>query len=176
MVRAVLIGCAISMSLAVNAAGEQADLTRPALPSRLQLQNVILRGAVVRALAGAGQRLKRPKCEQVFRDFADESGAPLLSRLQASGQGAPQYLVEQMLFVEGENAPLCRRDASTAAFTSPGSVVVHVCPAFADLALRDSTAAEVVVIHELLHTLGLGENPPSSRDITKQVTLRCGGS
>jgi hypothetical protein len=39
-----------------------------------------------------------------------------------------------------------------------------------------STAAELLVIHELLHTLGLGENPPSSVDITRVVTSRCGGS
>jgi hypothetical protein len=31
-----------------------------------------------------------------------------------------------------------------------------------------------MVIHEMLHSLGLGENPPSSREITKQVTARCG--
>ena len=39
----------------------------------------------------------------------------------------------------------------------------------------DRWHAEVVVIHEALHTLGLGENPPSSRDITARVRERCGG-
>jgi hypothetical protein len=178
MVRVVLLACAMSTALAahVAGAGRQAEEGKVPLPSRIQLQNVILRGSLVRALAGAGQRLNRPACQKVFGDFSDESGASLLARLQSSGQSARQYLVEQLLFVEGENAPLCRRDASTAAFTSPGSVVVHVCPVFAELATRDSTAAEVVLIHELLHALGLGENPPSSRDITKRVTVRCGGS
>jgi hypothetical protein len=31
----------------------------------------------------------------------------------------------------------------------------------------------MVVLHETLHTLGLGENPPDSRAITRQVTARC---
>jgi hypothetical protein len=34
--------------------------------------------------------------------------------------------------------------------------------------------AEAALIHEMLHTLGLGENPPRSRDITARVRARCG--
>jgi hypothetical protein len=30
------------------------------------------------------------------------------------------------------------------------------------------------VIHEVLHSLGLGENPPSSDHITERVRARCG--
>jgi hypothetical protein len=30
------------------------------------------------------------------------------------------------------------------------------------------------VIHETLHTLGLGENPPSSAEIDSAVARRCG--
>jgi hypothetical protein len=37
----------------------------------------------------------------------------------------------------------------------------------------DSWAAEFIVIHELLHTLGLGENPPTPQDITRRVKARC---
>jgi hypothetical protein len=33
--------------------------------------------------------------------------------------------------------------------------------------------AEMTVIHEVLHTLGLGENRPSSSQITAQVRKRC---
>jgi hypothetical protein len=29
-------------------------------------------------------------------------------------------------------------------------------------------------IHEILHTLGLGESPPSSEAITARVVVRCG--
>ena len=30
------------------------------------------------------------------------------------------------------------------------------------------------MIHEFLHTLGLGENPPTSQEITERVSNRCG--
>jgi hypothetical protein len=33
--------------------------------------------------------------------------------------------------------------------------------------------AEAMVIHEMLHTLGLGENPPSTFEITERVRQRC---
>jgi hypothetical protein len=140
------------------------------------LQNSVVYGAVIRAVSGAGQRLTRRACRQVFTDFSDQSGQPLLARLTASGRTAAQYLAEQVRFADGQDAPLCRSGRSTAAFTTPGNGVVYVCPAFADLGGHNPTAAEIVVIHELLHTLGLGENPPSSREISQRVTLRCGGS
>jgi hypothetical protein len=49
---------------------------------------------------------------------------------------------------------------------------VRVCP---QVARQDGVTVELVLIHELLHSLGLGENPPSSAEITRQVTKRCGG-
>jgi hypothetical protein len=55
------------------------------------------------------------------------------------------------------------------AFTYPGWQVICV----ADNSDRDPDAATIIVIHEFLHTLGLGENPPTSEAITEQVTLRC---
>ena len=33
---------------------------------------------------------------------------------------------------------------------------------------------EITIIHEMLHSLGLGENPPESVAITAQVLKRCG--
>jgi len=39
---------------------------------------------------------------------------------------------------------------------------------------NDPAYAEMILIHELLHTLGLGENPPTSLEITARVTERCG--
>ena len=44
---------------------------------------------------------------------------------------------------------------------------------FAEKQIRDPWTAENMVIHEMLHTLGLGENPPSSREITRRVNDRC---
>lgn len=178
MGRETLVACGVWITLMVSptALGGQVEPTKITRAPRIQLQNSVVYGAVTRAVSGAGQRLRRLTCQQVFTDFSDQSGQPLLARLTASGRTAAQYLVEQVQFVDGEDAPLCRRGSPTAAFTTPGNGVVHVCPAFVDLGTHNPTGAEIVVIHELLHTLGLGENPPSSREISQRVTLRCGGS
>jgi hypothetical protein len=39
---------------------------------------------------------------------------------------------------------------------------------------RDPGLTAALIIHEELHSLGLGENPPSSQAITAQVIARCG--
>jgi hypothetical protein len=132
---------------------------------------------ITSAVLGAQVRLARPECQRVFTDFQDIEGRPLLERLEASLQAPADYLVQQVWFVDGGDTLQCRRDATMAAFTVPGHHVIRVCGTrFAQRFERERVAAEIIVIHELLHTLGLGENPPSSRDITAQVTRRCGGS
>jgi hypothetical protein len=126
---------------------------------------------------GAQARLARPECQKVFTDFQDVEGRLLLERLQASRDTPADYLMQQVWFVDGGDTPPCRRDGTMAAFTVPGHHVIRVCGTrFAQRFERERVAAEIIVIHEMLHTLGLGENPPSSRDITAQVTRRCGGS
>jgi hypothetical protein len=98
-------------------------------------------------------------------------------RLDVSEQSAGDYLVNQVWFVSGDDSTICRRERSVPAFTVPGHHVVRICSTqFAELSTRLPVAAELVLIHEMLHTLGLGETPPSSREITQQVTMRCGGS
>jgi hypothetical protein len=72
-----------------------------------------------------------------------------------------------------ESDGLCR-DRGVLAYTVPGSRVVRVCPLLADLVQRSRIDAEIAVIHEILHTLGLTENPPRSSEITAQVLSRCG--
>ena len=44
---------------------------------------------------------------------------------------------------------------------------VFVCPSFAAVSVNDPLLAESLVIHEILHTLGLGENPPTPLEITR---------
>ena len=52
---------------------------------------------------------------------------------------------------------------------------IHVCAKkFARQFSRRTAGGEILVIHELLHSLGLGENPPTSAQITDRVRLRCG--
>ena len=80
-----------------------------------------------------------------------------------------------MYFVEGDSSNQCRAEEMTAAFTAPGNRVIYVCGTrFADLFARKTTGGEILMIHELLHALGLGENPPTSAHITYSVLSRCG--
>ena len=60
--------------------------------------------------------------------------------------------------------------------TQPGSRVVFVCPVqFVAAYRRDKLLSETFVIHEMLHSLGLGENPPAPVEINQVVMKRCGG-
>ena len=78
-------------------------------------------------------------------------------------------------FVDSRMAPQCRA-GTVLAFTQTGAPVIHVCGRlFVKRSMRNRAAAEIIVIHEFLHTLGLGENPPASQEITAQVARRCGG-
>jgi len=145
--------------------------------THVHLADPVARGAVARAVLGATLRLGRPGCHQIFTDFADGAGQRLLAPIDASARTAAEYLVERVWFVDGDDTLQCRNHPATVAFTVVGAHVIRICAArFAERFMRETTAADVVIIHELLHTLGLGENPPKSADITKQVTARCGGS
>jgi len=52
---------------------------------------------------------------------------------------------------------------------------VWICPR-GNLGFRrpDADAGSTALIHEMLHALGLHENPPSSLEITRHVVARCG--
>jgi hypothetical protein len=141
--------------------------------SRVYLADARAHAAVSQAILGAQRRLARPACQQVLAEFRDDAGHQLLEALEATGQDSTDYLVERVWFVDGSDSAQCTKDAATAAFTATGHKVIHVCSArFAKLG--HTKAAEMLIIHELLHTLGLGENPPSSAEITQRVTARCG--
>jgi hypothetical protein len=75
-------------------------------------------------------------------------------------------------FLDGSSHPLCRGGRAEL-FAEMGTPRVFVCRSFAEKQIRDPWVAENMVIHEMLHTLGLGENPPSSREITRRVNDRC---
>jgi hypothetical protein len=80
------------------------------------------------------------------------------------------------VFAEDRHLHACRTGATLAA-TAPGSRVVFVCPAaFVRRTRSDSERAQATLIHEMLHTLGLGEDPPTSSEITQRVLFRCAGS
>lgn len=125
------------------------------------------------ALEGALRRLARPQCQQLFTDFADPAGHTLSNTLAALGQ-TPEEAMAALYFVEGDESIQCHSDGTRAAFTVPGIRVIHVCGTrFVDRFAR-RTAGEILMIHELLHTLGLGEDPPTSAQITDAAWTRCG--
>jgi hypothetical protein len=105
-------------------------------------------------------------------EFTDGEGRPLAERLDALGR-TPQSYLGDILFEDGSQAGACApRDVL--AVTNPGSRVVWICPRqFVAVAYRDPVEAELILIHEMLHSLGLGENPPSSHEITRRVEQRC---
>jgi hypothetical protein len=70
-----------------------------------------------------------------------------------------------------------RADRRVVAFTVPGSRVVRICVDELKRTWRQDREHTIAAfIHELLHTLGLRENPPSSSTITSRVLARCGGA
>jgi hypothetical protein len=132
------------------------------------------RFAVQGAVDGAAARLSRPSCQEVLSDFTDESGRNLWTTPLASGR-SPAEVFAALRFVNSRAAPQCSA-GTTLAFTQTGSPVIHVCgQQFVKRSMRNRMTAEIIVIHEFLHTLGLGENPPTSEAITAQVVRRCGG-
>lgn len=123
------------------------------------------------AVHGAGRRLAEPACAAVLDGFHDPLGRPLAERLGALSLTADDY-ARRVLFYDGSNEAPCRRPR-VYAFTSPGSRVVRVCSTLGALAAARPAEAEAVVIHELLHTLGLGDDHPSSAWITAAVESCC---
>lgn len=60
---------------------------------------------------------------------------------------------------------------SFAAFTHPHSTYVYLCDRWMNLSRRNQAR---VIVHESLHSAGLGEDPPSSAEINGRVKDRCG--
>ena len=129
--------------------------------------------SIKRSLTGALEWLAGDECQQIFTEFHDQAGRPLTARLAELNVTAADFL-RQILWRDGTYTSQCQR--GPLAFTTPGSRVVFVCSRrFADLTFGNTELGRAVVIHEALHALGLGENPPSSVEITARVRARCGG-
>ena len=136
--------------------------------------------ALERARAGAARRLARPECQKILSDFSDPAGRTLLTNLEAWQQTPAEYLKSAITFLDGSTLPSCRK-GTVPLVTSRGQLAVFVCPAggstpgsrFARIQIENPTLAEAMVIHEMLHSLGLGENPPTTFEITDRVMARC---
>jgi len=148
---------------------------RDGLASNVRIADPARAAAVRRALRGAFDSLAHPECQKIFADFRDASGRMLQQKLDALGESGQSYL-SLVLFYEGSDQRTCgpSRGREISAVTAPGSRVVFICGGdFSQGPRPNPFRPEAIIIHEMLHSLGLGENPPTSNVITWQVFVRC---
>jgi hypothetical protein len=165
------IVCSVFVILSLVAAretrpGDDGFALRSLMPPGAQYK------ALRRAVMGARERLARRECQQLFSEFRDASGRTLQQNLDALGQTAASYF-GLIMFADGARWRRCQ-DPNIFAMTDPGSRVVHVCGRqFAFVDGNNPSQTEAFLIHEALHSLGLGENPPSAKEITARVLALC---
>jgi hypothetical protein len=170
------LGPAARWAMALGALFQAGVLARAAdsaaLPSFRHRLAPDVAARVEPVVLAAAQRFAAPECSQLLDDFADARGRLLRERLSVLAAD-PEAYVGLVVFVDGRNYRACQRSA-VIAVTNPGTRIVGLCPAFYRAVRNDRGLAEGIVIHETLHTLGLEENPPSSREINERVFQRCG--
>jgi hypothetical protein len=132
-----------------------------------------LNEVVSEAVRDARSKLSATACSQIFTDYRDARGRTLQANLDALGRTGQSYFA-QLNFYDGSGMSRCS-NSGTLAFTLRGSRIIYICsPQFREKQLREPGLAAAIIIHEELHALGLGENPPSSKAITARVIARCG--
>jgi hypothetical protein len=140
---------------------------------RTAIKDRSTRTALQRALAGALRRLESARCRRLFDEFEDASGRPLASILVGLDQ-TPASFMSLILFEDGNRARRCA-DRNVLALTEPGARVVWLCTEqFVRTSQEEPAFVEAILIHEGLHALGLGENPPRSETISRRVEALCG--
>jgi hypothetical protein len=159
------IGVAVVLSLVPAWAAE--EKTRPKTATLSRFNETTVRRAVGLALS----KLALPGCSEIYGDFKLPNGVTPRSELVRLGI-EPKEFLRRLLFVDGSRDRLCRTGRAVLTAT-PGSHVIRVCPDFARFQLRDPNLSASLIIHESLHALGLGEDPPSGRDITQRIERRC---
>jgi hypothetical protein len=118
----------------------------------------------------AARRLREPECLKVFSEFQLPDGSTPLRTLEATGLSAEAFL-HSMEWENGADTPRCPPGATLA--TTRNGRRVSVCPPFARAFAERPQLGATLVIHEQLHALGLGEDPPSSLHITARVEHWC---
>lgn len=170
--RVAILGAAAFFALALAADGQTAEAEKISL---LGLKNPFLVSAANNAFALALQKLANPGCQQIFRDFHDAKGRALQARLDSLDHTGASFL-QILRFANGERLSPCQSSGVLAA-TTPFSHVIFLCGIqFFEREHHDPEFAAALVIHEMLHSLGLGENPPASNEITMRVLERCGSA
>jgi hypothetical protein len=153
-----------------RAAATPAVDTRGTWP-RVHIPDPIAAHELRAALDRAWTVLGEPRCGRLLHTFSDATGQSLETRLVARGVPVQEHLT-RLVFVDESRNRRCM--TGFLAFTEPGSYVVRICvDEFKRTWQQDRRHTVAAVIHEMLHSLGLGENPPSSKEITEQVLAVC---
>ena len=137
----------------------------------IRIPDPVARATAIAGLESAGARLMETNCRKVLTDFENLNGQTLADHLTSLDVDIQTY-VKMVTFMDDSRHAMCQKGGLF--FTSPGSRVVRVC--VEQLKQMKSRPDHLVAlfIHEVLHTLGLGEAPPSSEAITARVMTRCG--
>jgi hypothetical protein len=139
----------------------------------LRALDLPVRVSLDRALTHATKKLENPRCREVFSEYRDRLGRTLQQNLEATGLDGPTHL-KTLTFANGFYRADCRLP-SVLALATPGRGIIYICgPQFLQRQRLDPGFIAALLIHEQLHTLGLGENPPHSQEITARVISRCG--
>jgi hypothetical protein len=168
-----LVSIALAAAASNALAADAPAVTPSTLAARARLQDVESNDAVRMALLGAHERLGDPACQRIFTDFTSIDGRRLDQVLAEHGETGQGFL-SMLLFYDASRHLACG-DGGRFAFTKPNSRAIFVCGRrFRQKREWNPAASEALIIHELLHALGLGENPPTSVAITEKVLERCG--
>jgi hypothetical protein len=144
---------------------------RPDWP-RVYLADGFPQRAVNWALNSAFDWLSGDGCPAVFSEFRDQNGRQIGDQLATFRVNGADYL-RLVIFLDGTGSEPCNT-SHTVAFTAPRSRVVHICgERFSRSWQHDPRWTTALLIHEVLHTLGLGENPPAIHEITQRVLQLC---
>lgn len=124
------------------------------------------------AVAEAAARLDTMPCALVLSDFVDSrTGLPLADNLASTGKTASEHVASLLFRGAPGLKPFPGRRVF--AFTVPASPVVFLCRDDLLRVQNQRRLVTAIVIHEVLHTLGLREDHPSSVAITERVLERC---
>ena len=138
----------------------------------IRVPDPLARRATIAALESASALLADAECRRTLTDFDDGNGRSLADRLSSVAVDVQVYLT-MVTFIDDSRHKRCA--SGVLLLTVPGSRVVRICAEELKRIYRQQPDYVVAtVIHEILHTLGLGEDPPSSREITARVRIRCG--
>ena len=143
---------------------------RAATASNNRLRRPDDRAFVDLAVRAAARRLGDARCQQLLDDVRDQRRRPLRQALDGEGLSAPEFL-DRLYFYDGSEEGC---GARRLAYTVAGARAVFVCGSrFRAEYQKNTTVAEVAIIHEALHCLGLGENPPTWEEINAWIQAGC---